>query len=277
MTAADVWSVESGDSRRLFASDTGLTLFAETQGAHARPHSHPAWKIVVGLDELVDLERPGRRRLYAPGMAVPPEHHHAGGSRGPYIAFYVDPWRVRADPARGPIPLDTATVRRVVAACAVEGDVPDLGSGRAALDVALGSAPAIDPRVAYVLDRLSGADRLDVLGDEVGLSPSRLRAVVRSTVGIPLGRLRQWARLRAAVAALGRGVAVADAAHLSGFADQPHLTRTASRLVGRTPASLARGSAGPAAQIAPVTSRTTMTAAAPTRYQPNSSSPWRSR
>jgi AraC-like DNA-binding protein len=245
MTAVDAWSVESGDSRRVFAADRGLALFAETDGAWARPHAHPAWKVVVGLTGTVELARPGRSPLVAPGIAVPPERRNEGGSRGPYIALYVDPWRVRADPSRGPITLDEATVRRVVDACgvgrAVDGPVPDLGEGRLALDGALGAAPVLDPRVAHVLDRLSGVDRLDELAGEVGLSPSRLRAVVRSTVGIPLGRMRQWARLRAAVGALGRGVGVADAAHLGGFADQSHLTRTAGRLVGRTPASLAGG------------------------------------
>jgi AraC-like DNA-binding protein len=246
MTAADTWSIESGDSRRLFAADRGLALFAESDGAWARPHAHPAWKVVVGLTGTVELARPGRSPLVAPGIAVPPERPNEGGSRGPYIALYLDPWRVRADPARGPITLDGATVRRVVDACGVglgldRGAVPDLGEGRLALDGPLGVAPVLDPRVAHVLDRLSGVDRLDELAGEVGLSPSRLRAVVRSTVGIPLGRLRQWARLRAAVGALGRGVGVADAAHLGGFADQSHLTRTAGRLVGRTPASLAAG------------------------------------
>ncbi|WP_145881993.1 helix-turn-helix domain-containing protein [Streptomyces sp. BK340] len=74
---------------------------------------------------------------------------------------------------------------------------------------------------------------------DVGLSPPRLRALVHASVGVPLARLRQWARLRVAVAELPRESA-ASAAAVAGFADQAHFTRTARSLLGRTPASIGR-------------------------------------
>ncbi|MEU1130226.1 helix-turn-helix domain-containing protein [Streptomyces sp. NPDC005900] len=60
---------------------------------------------------------------------------------------------------------------------------------------------------------------------------------MRTAVGIPLVRLRQWSRLRVAVAAL-HGESVAAAAAVAGFADPAHLARTARALLGRAPASV---------------------------------------
>ncbi|NRQ40718.1 helix-turn-helix domain-containing protein [Nonomuraea sp. NN258] len=71
----------------------------------------------------------------------------------------------------------------------------------------------------------------------VGLSAPRLRALARAELGVPLARLRRWARLRAAIACLP-GHPVADAAAMAGFADQAHLARTARDLIGRTPSSI---------------------------------------
>ncbi|MHC5262644.1 helix-turn-helix domain-containing protein [Streptomyces sp. UC4497] len=86
---------------------------------------------------------------------------------------------------------------------------------------------------------------IEAIAADVGLSPPRMRALVRASVGIPLVRLRQWSRLRAAIAGLP-GESVAAAAASAGFSDQAHLARTARRLIGRAPASIARtgGSAG---------------------------------
>ncbi|MET9343102.1 helix-turn-helix domain-containing protein [Nonomuraea sp. NPDC003804] len=78
---------------------------------------------------------------------------------------------------------------------------------------------------------------IHAIAAEVGLSVPRLRALVRASVGIPLVRLRQWARLRAAVAQLACS-SVASAAATAGFADQAHLARTARAMLGRTPVSL---------------------------------------
>jgi len=237
------WRLERNDRRQVFAATDDLTVYAESNGAVTSRHAHPAWKLVLCPRSLTDYRQRGRPTLWAPGVVVPPEHVHAGGATSSYVVAYLDPWRVALPPSVGPLLLDEPTVARLLAALALdvtgdlEGDV-DLTAARRALDPVLGAPPPIDPRVSHALAGLAGADRLDVLASEVGLSPPRLRWLVRDTVGIPLGRLRQWSRLRAAVAALDEGP-LATAAQVGGFADQAHLTRTARRMVGRTPGTLA--------------------------------------
>jgi AraC-like DNA-binding protein len=258
------WRLERNDRRRVFVAADALTAYAETVPTHADVHACPAWKVVLTLapSGLADLHQPGRPTRWAPGAVVPPEVVHGGGVPSGFAVVYLDPWRVSRPASAGPMLLDAPTVARVAAALGLDADLGgvgppagragpgeaagvDVGEGRRALAAVLGPAPAIDPRVAHALAGLADADRLETVAAEVGLSGPRLRQLVRRDVGIPLGRLRQWARLRAAVATLDVS-SVAAAAHAGGFADQAHLTRTARRMVGRTPATLGR-LGGPAA------------------------------
>jgi methylphosphotriester-DNA--protein-cysteine methyltransferase len=118
----------------------------------------------------------------------------------------------------------------------------DLAAAKAELTELTGAGHALDPRVAHAVQESTRADsaaQIRGIAADVGLSPSRMRALVRASVGIPLVRLRRWSRLRAAIAGLP-GESVAAAAASAGFADQAHLTRTARDLLGRAPASIGR-------------------------------------
>lgn len=76
------------------------------------------------------------------------------------------------------------------------------------------------------------------LAAEVALSQSRLHRLAQDAFAIPLVQFRAWTRLRNAMFILDHrspAIAAADA----DFADQAHLTRTARRLLGRTPGLVA--------------------------------------
>ncbi|MGY0056323.1 helix-turn-helix domain-containing protein [Streptomyces sp. LZ34] len=174
---------------------------------------------------------------------MPPRLVHTCAATSAYAALFIEPWLI--PPGHGPVRLDAATVRRLLAALgpiAACGDAfaphPDAAYGE--LLSLTGRPPALDTRVAHALREITrpgpGAP-LAAVAAEVGLSPPRLRALVRASAGTPLAALRQWARLRDAVAALP-GASPAAAAAAAGFADQAHLTRTSRKLLGRTPGSL---------------------------------------
>jgi AraC-like DNA-binding protein len=81
-------------------------------------------------------------------------------------------------------------------------------------------------------------------GHETGRS---LRSVQRRTLratGLTLATIRQIDRARQAAKLLGRGVPIADAVGLAGYADHAHLARSIRRFIGQTPRQIAGG--GPA-------------------------------
>ncbi|MGH4031475.1 helix-turn-helix domain-containing protein [Actinomycetota bacterium Odt1-20B] len=241
------------DGRAVFvADDGGLTVFAEPEPYEVAAHRHPAWKVVLPLGGHVTVNGTagasgvaGVTRVsgaVGAGAVVPPGYAHTCGSSSGFVAVFLDPWLLRDGGA--PQLLEPGRARRLLDALG-DLDAPDPAAFRAELGRALAGPPprAVDPRVPYAVAAAARSGLLGEAAAEVGLSPVRLRALVRTEAGVPLSALRQWRRLAAAVGALLDPVAgggIAGAATAAGFADQPHLTRTAGRLIGRTPASLHR-------------------------------------
>jgi hypothetical protein len=75
-------------------------------------------------------------------------------------------------------------------------------------------------------------------------SESSVRSVQHHFVqatGLTRSMVRQIERARAAAALLERGVPVLDTVHEAAYFDQPHMTRSLKRFLGKTPAQIARG------------------------------------
>jgi hypothetical protein len=71
------------------------------------------------------------------------------------------------------------------------------------------------------------------------LSPRTLRHRFLRATGLTQGGIHQAERANRAAALLRRGVAIPDAIHEEGYFDQPHMTRSLKRWIGRTPAKIA--------------------------------------
>ncbi|GLY70415.1 hypothetical protein Atai01_70340 [Amycolatopsis taiwanensis] len=232
------WALEQNDRRIAFASTPDTAMFRQTGAFTVTRHRHPAWKVVLPLDgEVVVASDRGHPTVTAAGVIVPPQLTHTCATTSDFVALFVDPWLLRRH--TGLTPLTAAQVRRMLAALDPD-DVhgPDLSAAHAALITLVGAGATLESRVTYAVQAATtGAQAIGSIATEVGLSSPRLRALVHTSVGIPLARLRLWARLGAALAALP-GQSTAEAAATAGFADQPHLARTARSLVGRTINSL---------------------------------------
>ena len=81
-------------------------------------------------------------------------------------------------------------------------------------------------------------------GDVEGFSTRSLeRRVVRAT-GLSRGAMGRIRRAERAVELLSRGVPASEVAHRTGYADQPHLTRSLRRFVGQTPSQIGNSAPG---------------------------------
>ena len=113
-----------------------------------------------------------------------------------------------------------------------------------ALDLTLQESTPVPPSVVRkLLARLrkSGLEddmSLEGLADAVGLSPGRLMHVFTQSVGIPLRPYLAWLRVQRSACAILAGASVTDAAHLAGFADAAHMSRTFKRKLGLPPSAL---------------------------------------
>lgn len=206
-----------------------------------RVHAHPAWTLLLPVrGGSVTVASGGRADVHGEGVLLAPQFQYRAGTDGPHVAMYLSAWmapRARSLQLRS---IGSSATRRLLDALDLENGL-DLDAGMSEVAPLVGPVRPVDSRLAVVIEGLAEAQRLDLLAAEVGMSPSRLRALAGSTVGIPLTLLRLWSRLSQAVAWLPHAP-MAVAAAQSGFADQPHLTRTARRFLGRTPGELHFGS-----------------------------------
>lgn len=88
----------------------------------------------------------------------------------------------------------------------------------------------LDPRVARALASVDAllASKVSAknLADNVHVSLSQLERLMGAQVGLPVRRLVLWRRLRLAIALVLEGQPLTSAAHLAGFSDSAHFSRT---------------------------------------------------
>jgi AraC-like DNA-binding protein len=107
-----------------------------------------------------------------------------------------------------------------------------------------GVAPSVasDPRIlraiAYVKAHLADSPTLEQVAAEACLSPSRFRHLFVEETGMALRPYILWRRLLHVWELLMVGESLSTAAHLAGFADAAHLTRTSKRMLGMPPSLL---------------------------------------
>lgn len=136
-------------------------------------------------------------------------------------------------PAADAAEAEEALLRALAALGARHGGAPDARD----VDAPRAVAAAID----FVESRLEEPLRLEAIAHVAGVGPRQLIRAFRRGLGMtPLQYVRQ-ARVRAVCARLRRGESLAAAAAATGFADQPHMTRSFRAVMGVTPFVYAAG------------------------------------
>jgi AraC-like DNA-binding protein len=222
-------------------------------GSVSASHSHHCVQLVLALaGELrVRPQRGARSRGCAAVFIAPDAAHEIDARDVPVLIGFMDPESELAaalvPAAESPlVPVPDSVVARWRHTL---GDPSTLDAGRVDSWVrsellSESHSRRMHPRVRRVLKYLreDGLDRgrtsLARLARVAELSPSRLMHVFTESVGIPLRPYLRWLRVQRAAGALSSGHTVTEAAHLAGFADAPHLTRTFHRTLGTSPRAL---------------------------------------
>lgn len=226
-------------------------------GLPATVHAHHAVQICIPLSGAVRLRTgPSARWREYRGAVIRSDQTHESDLAVPLIAtFWLEPDTVEAMAVSQlretfPIlPLDCSILGAIVpglleawherwssyrAAALIERVVQSLAPSERAPVV-------VDQRVARAVAILTSApDRrasLASVAAGVALSPSRLGHLFTPAVGLAPRRYLLWLRLRDAVQELAGGASITCAAHVAGFADAAHLTRTFRRMLGFTPSA----------------------------------------
>lgn len=226
-----------------------------SEGAITRPHTLPMARMVVSLEGPIQLNllpearsRCERRGFADPqveplgstacSLLTPPGLPCVIGTRGRALSMFLDP----ASPeAIGLLRLSERETRDLEGAArevmSLERDGPAFTENLFRL--ARSRAPSIDARVrralAWPLQHPNEPWSMPQLAAYVGLSVSRLNALVRTELGVSLRAIGLLRRTTVAFAHIASGASLTQAAHEAGFSDHAHLTRTCVRLFGQPP------------------------------------------
>lgn len=219
-------------------------------------HSHHAIQLCVGMDSPVMLDLPDAPTRSCRALIIAPDvAHRLAPSRAQLALLYVDP-----EAAIGIALMAVAGDRRIFEPRPAQASALrtffDWGPASREVELAvrkvvdviverpvLAAPPgALDHRVKRVTDWVNAAEDLSVsaesLAELAGLSVGRLTHLFKEQIGIPIRPYLLWLKLRRAVEAMAETDTLTEAAHVAGFSDSAHMTRTFRRMFGVRPSDL---------------------------------------
>lgn len=230
-------------------------LRSAQQKADLQPHAHHAIQITFQLEGDFEIGVVGRR-LKGPIAAVWSDTLHGFRAHGAVAFLFIAPessagralhklW-FSDHPWKSGIGAPLNEMIGDLSASLNEdfGDDTLLAIGRRMLEcMPKAEEQALpDPRVrrmiSYVRQNLDQAISLTAAADHVCLSQSRARHLFVEQTGLPFKTYLLWARLENAVELYAKGSSLTEAAHIAGFADSAHLSRTFRRTFGLPAAAL---------------------------------------
>lgn len=226
--------------------------------ADTAPHAHHAVQIAMALAGPLDFRVTGVDISVPGAIALPSDVvHQLGTSTDPMAILFLDP---ESGPARQlartwegrthhcwPAGWHPGLTPRLLEAAKAGTDRHEAKRLMEAILGVLtsteGPPPPLDPRVRKALALMKQDPiSLEALARRVQLSPGRLGHLFTQHVGLPFRPYRLWLRLQAALRHLAEGVNLTTTAHLSGFSDSAHLSRSFKRMFGISPIDLIRSS-----------------------------------
>jgi AraC-like DNA-binding protein len=237
------------------ASTWPAALILWGAGSKSSPHSHHCIQVYLALSGTVRARSgPGSRWHRCDAVLVAPDvRHEIDATEGPVLIGFFDP---DCDLAASLWALLTDRITIVSGAIvarwrAILGDATQIDQARVdrwvQSEVLRERRPRpLHPGVRRVLDylRAGGVQERQLSANELSqiahLSPSRFLHVFSESLHIPLRSYIRWLRVQHAMGALAAGCSITEAAHLAGFSDAAHLTRTLRRTLGQTPGELIR-------------------------------------
>ncbi|MEM7727979.1 MAG: AraC family transcriptional regulator [Pseudomonadota bacterium] len=109
----------------------------------------------------------------------------------------------------------------------------------------IGCSDVQDPRISRILDQMNAVSPLDYDYGQLlklsGLSSGRLSHLFTDEVGISLRSFKAWRKIREAISLLSTNSDLTSVAHLSGFSDSAHFSRSFVSSFGLVPSMFRDG------------------------------------
>lgn len=228
-------------SRMLYSGMTGPTA----------GHSHHAFQLMLALEGELRLRDYTGNCVTARAFLVPPDtSHEIVAANANAIVLWIDPDDAKGRRLRNSSVFSARTEEWARSGAGLAGliDLPPLTgedadriTGRILATLGVEDVrptplhPAVSLTLRLVAQSLEGRPRLGEFASDAGLSASRLAHLFREQVGTPFRPYVLWCRLRRSAEAIQGGANLTTAAHVAGFSDSAHMSRSFRRMFGLAP------------------------------------------
>ncbi len=96
--------------------------------------------------------------------------------------------------------------------------------------------------IEFIHDNIHETLNTEQLMEVSFLSESRLLHLFKEQMGLPVRNYILWYRLKVAIEKVIQGLSLTQTAHLAGFSDQSHFTRSCISMIGLPPSSITKNS-----------------------------------
>ncbi len=222
-------------------------------------HAHHSVQVAVATSGTFVVEDGQGRQHRTNAAVVPPGQPHAFTADGAWgMVAHVEPRSALGAELAGLVDDPSHAPAWHHAGQVLTSDHRAYAGGRLRASEASSTHP-LHPGVAAARTHL-GAEldarriRLSDVAATVHLSESRLSHLFAQELGITFRAYVRWLRLLRATTAVAQGRSLTEAAHLAGFADSSHLTRTCRRTFGAPPSAFStiRWEILPTQQVRPI-------------------------
>lgn len=228
------------------------------QDVVTRFHSHHAVEIIISFDSPCSLQI-AEETAFDHGLLLRHDIAHAVKVEGFVIFIYVNPETLlgkRLDSVLGyknilviensNIEKAKTFLRDLIAHRYSESEVATYLTTLLVKDLVQIPTNYTDSRISKVINHIKAhlhkPFNFHELKEVACLSESRLIHLFKKEVGIPIRKYLLWCRLHQAIRIYLQGQTLTQAAHLSGFCDVSHLTRTFVSMFGIKPSQILKAS-----------------------------------
>jgi AraC-like DNA-binding protein len=226
---------------RLLAGADRFALSGELDQIGEHRHASPA--IVVGLERpLRVIGGSGRSHASRAALIAPGFSHAVDVAGGRIAVFVLSPSALSREDELPVRDLGRPGTWIELGRAVLAGELADFALVDRAISRAAPSARPVDDRLRRVIDalhaRLDDNLPIEVIADEVGLSPTRLMALAHAQLGTPLRYVRRWLRTFSVARDYAAGASLTTAALDAGFASSAHLSVASRAHFGIRPSQI---------------------------------------